>query len=381
MPALSDGAARLRVDLGVRGYDIVLGRGVLADAARNLPFPLEGRSCFIVTDGHVAPLYAPGLEASLKSAGARGVEIFVLPPGEESKSFARLEELLGWMLDRKIDRKSVVFALGGGVVGDLAGFAAAVALRGVPYVQIPTTLLAQVDSAIGGKTAIDVPQGKNLVGAIHQPSCVISDLAALDTLPDREMRAGYAEIVKYGLLGDADFFSWLEQNGAAVLQRNETALPHAILESCRAKAEIVSGDEHEGEGGRRVLLNFGHTFGHAFEAAAGYDGGVLLHGEGVAIGMVCAFDLSVRIGLCPAGDLVRARAHLAAAGLPVSAAEIEPLRGIAPEKLIDLMGSDKKSGGGKIGFVLVRGIGEAFATREVPVPTLIETLKASVAGE
>lgn len=380
MPVLSEESARLRVELGARSYDIVAGRGVLADVARSLPFSLDGRACFIVTDGHVAPLYAPGLEAVLKAAGAPKVETHILPPGEESKSFARLEALLGWMLDHKIDRKSLIFALGGGVVGDLAGFAASVVLRGVPYVQIPTTLLAQVDSAVGGKTAIDVPQGKNLVGAFHQPVCVISDLATLDSLPDREMRAGYAEVVKCGLLGDADFFAWLEDNGAAVLRREPVALHRAVLESCRAKAEIVAGDECEGDGGRRVLLNLGHTFGHAFEAAAGYDGGALLHGEGVAIGMVCAFDLSVRMGLCPAQDLQRTRAHLVAAGLPVAAADIPALRGVAPEKFIDLMHSDKKTEGGKIGFVLVRGIGKAFASRDVPVAALTETLKASAAG-
>ncbi len=376
----ADVSARLRVDFGARGYDIFVGRGVLAEVPRCLPFPIEGRRCFIVSDRNVAALYAEGLGAVLRDARASGVETYVLEPGEESKSLAMLGAVLGWLLDRKIDRKSVIFALGGGVVGDLAGFAAAVVLRGVPYVQIPTTVLAQVDSAVGGKTAIDMPQGKNLVGAFYQPACVIADLGVLDSLPVREVRAGYAEIVKYGLLGDAAFFSWLEENAGAVLGREARALGHAVVESCRAKAGIVSGDELEGDGGRRALLNFGHTFGHAFEAAAGFDGGALLHGEAVAIGMVCAFDLSARLGLCPAAEGARVRAHLAAAGLPVRISDIPMLRGVAAERFIDLMHSDKKSEGGKIGFILARGIGAAFASRDVPMRALEETLVASLSG-
>lgn len=374
-----DVSGTLRVDIGERAYDIVAGRGLVDGVAALIPFSLEGRSCFVVSDENVAPLYAAALRRSLESSGARRVEAHITPPGEESKSFARLEALLGWMLDLGIDRKSVVFALGGGVVGDLAGFAAAVVLRGVPYVQIPTTLLAQVDSAVGGKTAIDMPQGKNLVGAFHQPVLVLSDLAMLDTLPEREMRAGYAEIVKYGLLGDEVFFAWLERGGSDVLRREPASLRHAILESCRAKAAIVKADERE-ENGLRALLNLGHTFGHAFEAAAGF-GGALLHGEAVAIGMVCAFDLSARLGLCPEEESRRARAHLAAAGLPVTLAQVSELRNVAPENFLERMRADKKSTGGRIGFILARGIGKAFEAKDVPEEIVLRSLRASAQGE
>lgn len=365
----------LRVALDGHAYDIAIGPGLLGSLPRLVPFPLEGRAAFLVSDSNVAPLYASLVEKALASAGVRSVATRIVPAGEESKSFAQLQSLLGWLLDRGVDRKAVLFALGGGVVGDLAGFAAAIVLRGIPYIQLPTTLLAQVDSAVGGKTAIDVPQGKNLVGAFHQPAAVVVDTAVLETLPLREMRAGYAEIVKYGLLGDSRFFAWLEEKGRDVLRREPAALCEAIETSCRTKAAVVAEDALE-TSGRRALLNLGHTFGHAFEALAGF-GGALLHGEAVAIGMVCALDLSVRLGLCPPQDLDRAREHIAGAGLPVAAAQIPALQDINPAACLDLMKGDKKAENGRLTLILARGIGQAFVARDVPIEAILETLKAS----
>jgi 3-dehydroquinate synthase len=346
----------LRVALGERGYDIHIGPGEIDRAGERL----AGRigAAFVVTDEHLARSgHLERLEASLRLAGIRAPSI-VLPPGETSKSFAVLERLLDELIAAGADRGATVVALGGGVIGDLAGFAAAVLLRGVAHVQVPTTLLAQVDSAVGGKTGINSRLGKNLIGAFHQPRMVLIDTGVLDTLPARELRAGYAEVVKYGLIDDPGFFDWLEANGARLLAGETDARAFAVRRSLEAKARIVTEDERE-TSGRRALLNLGHTFAHAFEALAGYDGR-LLHGEAVALGLVKAFALSARQGLCPPEDVERVRAHLAAAGLPVRLEEIHP-GGFAVEEVIAAMARDKKAESGRVRFVLVRGIGRAFA--------------------
>jgi 3-dehydroquinate synthase len=284
-----------------------------------------------------------------------------VPPGESSKSFEVLEKVCDGLIAARIERSDVVIALGGGVVGDLAGFAAAIVRRGVDYVQVPTSLLAQVDSSVGGKTAIDTSHGKNLVGAFYQPKLVLIDIDTLKTLPKREILAGYAEVVKYGLLGDMKFFAWCEKNGPALRDGDAAARAYAVLESCRAKAEVVAEDERED--GRRALLNLGHTFGHALEAATGF-GPELLHGEAISIGMVMAFDLSVTLGLCPAADAARVRAHFKAMGLPTG---LDALGNRRPDtaSLIAKMRRDKKVRGGAITFILVRGIGQAFIARDV----------------
>jgi 3-dehydroquinate synthase len=307
---------KISVGLGDRAYDIHVGAD-MARRAGELLAPLISKgeakgTVPVVTDSHVAEIHLSGLLETLRQAGLDARAI-VMPPGEVSKSFAGLERLSGALLDMEIDRKGLVVALGGGVIGDLTGFAAGVLKRGVAFAQIPTTLLAQVDSSVGGKTAINAAQGKNLVGLFHQPRLVIADTALLTTLPRRELLAGYAEVVKYGALGDANFFDWLETNGTKALDGDEAAMVKAVAHSCRMKADIVARDERET--GERALLNLGHTFGHALEAATGYCDR-LVHGEGVAIGMALAFQLSVRLGLCPAPDAERFIRHLKAAGLP-----------------------------------------------------------------
>lgn len=358
------------VPLGDRSYPIAIGAGLI-DRAGALIAPLLARPrVHVVADAAVAAIYLPRLEAALDAAGIAHAATLV-PPGEASKSFARLESLLDALLDARVERKTTLIALGGGVTGDLAGFAAAVVLRGVDFIQVPTTLLAQVDSAVGGKTGIDTRHGKNLVGAFHQPRLVISDTAALDTLPPREVRAGYAEVAKYGLIDRPAFWEWLEANGRAVIGEGvsaaarDTARAFAIAESCRAKAAIVGADERES--GARALLNLGHTFAHALESLAGF-GDAVRHGEAVGIGMVLAFALSERIGLCPAGRAERVRAHLAAIGLPTSPREI-PVA-YTPDALYAAMLGDKKVEDGRIGFVLARDIGRAVASAEAPPETV-----------
>lgn len=361
---ISSGAEpeRVRVALGDRSYDIVIGAGLLGEAGASIAPILRRRQAFVVTDSGLAATPAPGrLEASLADHGIATHRLTV-PAGEASKSFAVLERLLDDMITAGAERRSTVIALGGGVVGDLAGFAAAVLLRGVDYVQIPTTLLAQVDSAIGGKTAINSRLGKNLVGAFHQPRLVLVDTDTLSTLPGRELCAGYAEVVKYGLIDDPAFFAWLEAHGADVLARDPAALAHAIRVSLEAKARIVADDERE-QSGRRALLNLGHSFGHAYEAQAGYGEG-LLHGEAVSLGLIKAFELSVRLGLCRTDDLERLRTHLIAMGLPVDPARVRQ-GGFAPDRLLAAMARDKKVVDGRLAFVLVRGIGRAFAGAQV----------------
>ncbi len=369
-------SSSVAVALGNRSYSIEVGRGLLARAAELFTPVLAQKRVFIVTDSNVAPLYLTPLTERLKAAGIRSDHV-VVPAGEASKDFPHLAQVLDAMLAAKCERSTMIVALGGGVIGDLAGFAASVLLRGVDFIQVPTTLLAQVDSAVGGKTGINTTAGKNLVGAFHQPRLVLADTDTLSTLPRRQLLAGYAEVVKYGLLGDAAFWSWLEANGATALNGgpdSHDALKHCIVTACQAKARIVAADEREQ--GERMLLNLGHTFGHALEAEFGYSG-ALLHGEAVAIGMVQAFDLSVRLGLAPAADLARVRAHFAATGLPTA-----PPRGsvLTPAKLIAHMGQDKKVKDGAVTFILARGIGRAFVSRDVPAAALEETLRASLAA-
>ena len=364
----------LKVDLGARSYPIHIGQGLLPQAGTIMSKHLRQPRVFVVTDENVAGLHLQPLLASLDRAGIQHQQM-VLPPGEHTKDFAHLERLLDAMLEARVERSTTVVALGGGVIGDLAGFAASVVLRGIDFVQIPTTLLAQVDSSVGGKTGIDTRHGKNLVGAFHQPRLVLADLDVLDTLPARELRAGYAEVVKYGLIDDPEFFAWCEDEGAVVLGGGVATRGHAVSTSCRAKARIVAADERES--GLRALLNLGHTFGHAFEAETGY-GPELLHGEAVALGMVLAFDLSVRLGLCPPADAQRVRDHLAAVGLPVRPRAISN-RAWNPRALLGHMATDKKVEGGRLVFVLARGIGHAFVHKEVPPEQVLALLEEAVA--
>jgi 3-dehydroquinate synthase len=367
------------VDLGSRSYDILIGTGLLAQAGPLMLPLLKQKRVFIVTDSNVAPNYLKPLQASLEKAGIVSAHVIV-PAGEASKDFNHLAIVLDAMLAAKCERKTMVIALGGGVIGDLAGFAASILLRGVEFIQIPTTLLSQVDSSVGGKTGINTKAGKNLVGTFHQPRLVLADTDTLSTLPRRELLAGYAEVAKYGLLGDEPFFGWLEANVASVLSlksEHHSNLVHAIAESCRAKARIVGQDEKET--GVRALLNLGHTFGHAFEAEMGYGDG-LLHGEAVAMGMVLAFELSARLGLCPAADAQRARAHLAGAGLSIQPPKRGPRGLITAEALIAHMTVDKKVQDGAITFILARGIGCAFTTTKVPTSILRDVLADALAA-
>jgi 3-dehydroquinate synthase len=345
----------LSVALGARSYDILVGTTVLAEAGRLMRPLLKSDRVIVVTDTNVAGLHLARLQRALDDAGIHHDSI-VVPPGDGSKTLDQLGKLVGRLLDMKVERSTTLVALGGGVIGDLAGFAAAVTLRGLDFVQIPTSLLAQVDSSVGGKTGINAPQGKNLIGAFHQPRLVLADTSILTTLPRRQMLAGYAEVVKYGLIRDAGFFHWLEAHGADLIDGERKALDHAVTASCRTKAAVVAADERES--GQRALLNLGHTFGHALEAETGY-GDELLHGEAVAVGMVMAFDISVQRGHCPAGDADRVRRHLAAIGLPTGFADLPP-RHWDVERLIEHMSRDKKVSGGRITFVLVRGIGDAY---------------------
>ena len=360
----------VHVELGDRSYNIVVGEDLLANAGAMIREVLPAPRVVVVTDSNVAPLYLAPLQDSLRAAGIAHSHI-LLPAGEQTKRFSYLESLVERVLEEGIERTTALVALGGGVVGDITGFAAGVLLRGLPYIQVPTTLLAQVDSSVGGKTGINTRQGKNLVGVFHQPRLVVADVATLASLDPRQVRAGYAEVVKYGLIGDRAFFNWLETSGAAVCNGDRNAQQRAVVVSCAAKAAVVAADEREA--GQRALLNLGHTFGHALEAETGF-GDALLHGEAVAIGMIMAFDLSVQLGLCPAEDADRVRRHLAAAGLPIGLGE-RVGRGSTPERLIDHMTRDKKVQAGRITFVLARGIGEAFVSRDVPLEDVSRLLR------
>jgi 3-dehydroquinate synthase len=363
------------VPLGDRAYDVLIGPGLLPEAGRLIASRLGPARCAVVTDENVAHFHLGALEAALRQDGLHLGSI-ILKPGEGTKSFSELEPLCGRLLELGVERGDLVVALGGGVIGDLAGFAAAILRRGVRFVQIPTTLLAQVDSSVGGKTGIDMPQGKNLIGAFHQPSLVIADTGTLRTLPAREMRAGYAEVAKYGLLGDAAFFSWLEQHWKAVFAFEAKSLTQAIETSVKAKAGIVGRDETEK--GERALLNLGHTFGHALEAWCGYSDR-LLHGEAISIGMCLAFRLSEALGYCKRDAGERVAAHLAAVGLPTRIGDIPGAKPDVPG-LLRLMGQDKKVRHGKLTFILARAIGEAFIAHDVPPERIRDFLAGEIAG-
>src|SRR5579883_2300844 len=351
--------ALVKIALGARSYDIIIGRGLLASLGARINALRPGCKAAVVTDETVARIHLVALEAALAAVGVTASRVIV-PAGEGSKSFRGFEQVCEALIAARIERGDLVVALGGGVIGDLAGFAASAVRRGLDYVQVPTTLLAQVDSSVGGKTAINSGHGKNLIGAFHQPILVVADTATLDTLPTRQFRAGYAEIAKYALLGDAAFFSWLEANWHDVF-KGGPARDHAIATSCRAKAAIVARDERES--GERQLLNLGHTFGHALEAACGFSDR-LLHGEAVAIGMAFAFEFSARRRLMPAAEAERAIRHLAEVGLPT---RIKEIPGGLPsvDGLMDLIAQDKKVRRGKLTFILARGIGDAFIERDV----------------
>lgn len=340
---------KLTVDLADRSYDILIGKNLFAEAAKHL---LQKKT-YIITDSNVAKLHLTPLKLALQDFGIEA-EAKILPAGEGTKSFKHLAEVCDWLLSKKPERKTTIIALGGGVIGDLAGFAASIVLRGINFIQIPTTLLAQVDSSVGGKTAVNSKYGKNLVGAFYQPKLVLADINVLKTLPRREFLSGYAEVVKYGLINNQEFFDWLDNNDIS----KEENLAKAIYESCRAKAEIVSADEREG--GVRALLNLGHTFGHAFEAETGFSD-KLLHGEAVALGMVCAFKFSEKLGLC--SDSQKVIQHFEKVGLPTNPRKF--IKKWNVEKLIEHMRSDKKVADGKMVFILTKGIGKSFISKDV----------------
>ena len=361
------------VALGERSYDIVIGRGLLASLGQRIKSLRAGARVAVVSDEGVAAHHLAAAEAAIASASIDCARIIV-PAGEGSKNYATFEKVCEAIIAARVERNDLVVALGGGVIGDLAGFAASCVRRGLDFVQVPTTLLAQVDSSVGGKTGINSPQGKNLIGAFHQPALVVADTALLDTLPKREFRAGYAEVAKYGLLGDAAFFAWLEKNWQEIFAGGP-AREHAISVCCRAKAGIVARDERET--GERALLNLGHTFGHALEAGCGFSDR-LLHGEAVALGMVLAFEFSARKGLIAAAESARAAAHIAAAGLPT---HLKDVRGGVPpvDWLMDLIAQDKKVRRGKLTFILVRGIGRAFVENNVDASEVRDFLAGKLA--
>lgn len=351
---------RLQISLGARSYPILIGSGLISDTAV-LADHIKARDLLIVTNEQVAPLYLERLQSSL--TGKR-IAVTVLPDGESYKTLSTVNQIFDALTAERMNRDAAIIALGGGVVGDIAGFAAACYQRGIDYVQVPTTLLAQVDSSVGGKTGVNHPAGKNLIGAFHQPRCVVTDPATLNTLPERELRAGLAEVVKYGLIRDPEFFSWLEAHATELLGKDAAALTYAIRRSCEIKAEVVAIDEREL--GLRAILNLGHTFGHAIEAATGY--GNWLHGEAVAAGMVLAADLSQRLGWLPAQDYHRTVALLERFGLPVTGPAI------GADRALNLMGMDKKVLAGKLRLVLLKSLGEAIVTGDVPAQALSATL-------
>lgn len=339
-------------------YDVVVGRGLLAAAGASIAPLVKGRTV-VITDDIVAAIHGPALTASLSSAGVRS-ELVAVPAGEASKSFVQLERVLDRLLEIGLDRKDVVIALGGGVVGDLAGLAAALYMRGIDFVQIPTTLLAQVDSSVGGKTAIDTRRGKNLIGAFHQPRLVLADIDVLATLPERQVRSGWAEVLKHGLICDPAFFDWLAGEGAAGAKGEPAALERAVIRSVEIKSAVVGEDEKEA--GRRALLNLGHTFGHAIETEVGFDEDALAHGEAVALGCCMAFRYSAREGLCSAEAAMRVEAVVAAAGLPT---RLDQAGAFAADRLLALMAGDKKAEGGVLTLILARGVGQAFVAKGV----------------
>ena len=365
---------KVRVDLGQRAYDIEIGEGLIENAGPRIAALFPRARAAIVTDDNVAAHWLEPLRASLASAGI-GSAAIVCPPGETTKSYAHFARVCDALIGARIERRDIVIALGGGVIGDLAGFAAETLRRGVDYVQIPTSLLAQVDSSVGGKTAINSPLGKNLIGAFHQPRLVLADAGALRTLPTREFRAGYAEVAKYGLIDDRDFFEWLEANWREIFSGGP-ARAQAIAVSCAAKARVVASDETEQ--GARALLNLGHTFGHALEALAHYDPAILVHGEGVAVGMACAFRFSQTLGVCQGQDVVRVERHLQAVGLPTRIQDIPGLR-VDPAALLESMRQDKKVERGRLTFILARGIGQSYIAKDVAEAEALRFLEGELA--
>lgn len=365
----------VNVDLPGRAYSVHIGPELLAQAGSFIAPLLARPRVAVISDATVAALHLDGLRVGLAKAGIEMVEMR-LPPGEGTKSWGHLQTCVDWLLEQKVERRDVVIALGGGVIGDLVGFAASILRRGVRFVQVPTSLLAQVDSSVGGKTGINAGQGKNLIGAFHQPVLVLADTAVLGTLEPRDFLAGYGEVVKYGMLGDADFFDWLETNGPALAAGDMALRIEAVRRSVQMKADIVMRDETEQ--GERALLNLGHTFCHALEAATGY-GSRLLHGEGVAIGCALAFELSSRLGLCAQESPSRVRAHLKAMGMKTDLADID---GNLPDAvtLLALMGQDKKVVDGQLRFILARGIGDAFVTGDVPREAVLTLLEDALAA-
>ena len=363
----------LQVNLGKRSYDILVGEGLLASAGDHICRATGDGTCWIISDENVAPHYLGAVAQSLSEKALKVTEI-ILPAGEEHKNLSTVETLVNTVLDGKPERNSTLLALGGGVVGDITGFAASQILRGINFIQIPTTLLAQVDSSVGGKTGVNTKHGKNLAGTFYQPRLVLADTAVLDTLPNRELLAGYAEVVKYGLIRDSNFFVWLEQNGKAVIAGDREARKHAVRTSCAAKAKIVAEDEFEN--GVRALLNFGHTFGHALETETGFGAG-LLHGEAVAIGMIMALNLSVRMGLCSKEHLNRTTAHFMEVGLPVSITNQKNQKWDA-SKLIKHMAHDKKVKDGKVTFILIQEIGNALVNNDANLSLVEEILREAI---
>ncbi len=359
-------AARVPVALGTRSYEVLIGPGLLSRLGEEIAARFGSAKAAVVTDEHVAARHLAPVEEMLRAAGRHRGTV-VLPPGEKTKSMSTLASLCDDLLGMGVERGDLVIALGGGVMGDLAGFAASILRRGVRFVQIPTSLLAQVDSSVGGKTGVNTRHGKNLVGAFHQPSLVLADTDVLSTLPPRELRAGYAEVVKYGLLGDKPFFDWLDRHWQSLFGNDASILTEAVERSVAAKAAIVARDETET--GDRMLLNLGHTFGHALEAWAGFSSR-LLHGEAVAIGMAQAFRYSEAHGLCPPGTAQTVERHLTAVGLPTRIRQIPGPGSPDVDTLVKLMGQDKKVKAGKLTFILVRGIGDAYVTRDVGEPSL-----------
>ncbi|MBB4238551.1 3-dehydroquinate synthase [Rhizobium esperanzae] len=360
----------VHVPLGERAYDILIGPGLVARTGAEIALRLKGRKAAVITDENVAPLYLEALIASLGEAGIAAAEV-VLPAGEKTKSFEHLMTACDKVLEARVERNDCVIALGGGVIGDLSGFAAGIVRRGVRFVQVPTSLLAQVDSSVGGKTGINSRHGKNLIGVFHQPDLVLADTDVLNTLSEREFRAGYAEVAKYGLIDKPDFFAWLEANWKAVFAGGSARI-EAIAASCQAKADVVVADEREN--GQRALLNLGHTFGHALEAATAYDSSRLVHGEGVSIGMVLAHEFSARMNLASPDDARRVERHLKEVGLPTRMAEI-PGELPPAETLMDAIAQDKKVKSGKLTFILTRGIGQSFVADDVPASEVISFLR------
>ena len=370
MVILAEAKRTVRVDLGDRAYDILIGPGLIKAAGREISARMKGKKVAVITDVNVGAIYLEPFMESLAEVGISATSL-TLPAGEKTKSFEHLMSVCDAVLAARIERSDAVIALGGGVIGDLTGFAAGIVRRGSRFIQVPTSLLAQVDSSVGGKTGINSVHGKNLIGVFHQPDLVLADTDVLDTLSKREFRAGYAEVAKYGLIDKPDFFQWLEKNWQAVFAGGDARI-EAIATSCQAKADVVAADEREN--GARALLNLGHTFGHALEAVTNYDSARLVHGEGVSIGVVLAHQFSSRMNLASIDTANRVEQHLKTVGLPVSMGEIP---GALPpaEKLMDAIAQDKKVKGGKLTFILTRDIGQSFIADDVPASEVIRFLE------